>query len=43
MRLSISGDYIGAVIWEDIMQLHSELWVWNWKTGQLKLVSTGCI
>ena len=36
IKLGISDDYIGVMLW--CAAAYSELWVWNWKTGALGLV-----
>ncbi|KIP10941.1 hypothetical protein PHLGIDRAFT_186576 [Phlebiopsis gigantea 11061_1 CR5-6] len=35
--LSISGDHVAIMVFDDDGREHSEVWVWNWKTGQRKL------
>lgn len=44
IRLSISDDHLGVILFSNLRPMpHSEIWVWNWKTGQLKLVGTSCM
>ena len=39
LDIMISDDFIGMMIYEDSFLQYTELWVWNWKTGEVKLVS----
>ena len=38
LDIMISDDYIGMMIFEDSFLQFTELWVWNWKTGEIKMV-----
>ncbi|EKM54223.1 uncharacterized protein PHACADRAFT_210040 [Phanerochaete carnosa HHB-10118-sp] len=38
VRLCISDNHLGVVLFSNLRPMpHSEIWVWNWKTGELKL------
>lgn len=42
VRLSISNDHLGLVLFGNRRPAsHSEIWVWNWKTGECKLNAYG--
>lgn len=38
MDILISDSYIGMMIYEDIETRFTELWVWDWRTGDTILV-----
>ncbi|EKM54550.1 uncharacterized protein PHACADRAFT_210348 [Phanerochaete carnosa HHB-10118-sp] len=37
LDMMISDDYIGMMIYEETLLRFTELWIWNWKTGDVKL------
>lgn len=39
LDMTVSDDFIGMMIYEDTFLQFTELWVWNWKTGEVKLAS----
>ncbi|GJE97779.1 F-box protein [Phanerochaete sordida] len=37
LDIMVSDDYIGMMVYEDTFLQSTELWIWNWKTGEMLL------